>query len=517
MKKIISLFILILSFSSNIFAYTFEEISSIIKNSTGWFYNPKTFRLEYIYMNDSSYIYNLAAYDIIEKKVNRSGSGGRSYISNKSYNLDGFMKQFEVKNNKIISLEEYDGIYYPTNTKSEKELLDFLEKAVFKKFDACLGTYVEKKSGRKYIISRSGEFYKLQIIYQNEDFPVLEDLLSVSSAERLVGSKSNIIIYDDYFTIYDPKKNKNLVTNKDGDEFYPAFSFGNENKNNYGESLDFKKEILTSLKDTRYVFDYDKTKLIKYIPDEDAVKIQTYDEDKKEWHEESFNYFRLFIDENGWKHLKVGEFDCIFIDGNHKTGVFAYKGDGVSKDSVALDNQFKSFENDAPSKFGTVNGMNFENPKASSTLKEKTTEYKVQGLFNTYLSNGYLSGIIWNKKSIPWVEGKSGDGIGEFIETDIIDNNDSNIVGLRLYVLGGYVDPLKPYLFKQNNRIKKLLVETDTGFSKVIEFLDVVEFTEIVLPAGTKHVKLTIKDVYKGSKYSDTCITALDVDYIWDY
>lgn len=34
---------------------------------------------------------------------------------------------------------------------------------------------------------------------------------------------------------------------------------------------------------------------------------------------------------------------------------------------------------------------------------------------------------------------------------------------------------------------------------------------------GTTHVKITIDEVYKGSKYSDTSITALEANYqLWE-
>ena len=78
-------------------------------------------------------------------------------------------------------------------------------------------------------------------------------------------------------------------------------------------------------------------------------------------------------------------------------------------------------------------------------------------------------------------------------------------------ILNGYVDPLKPHLFKENNRIKKALLQTDTGIKKEFEFRDEVEFTQIILPEDVKHVKLTILEVYKGTKYQDTCITSVEV------
>ena len=53
-----------------------------------------------------------------------------------------------------------------------------------------------------------------------------------------------------------------------------------------------------------------------------------------------------------------------------------------------------------------------------------------------------------------------------------------------------------------------------------IDFQDIVEFTDFYIPMdknGPTHVKITIKEVYKGSKYSDTAVTALEANHMfWD-
>lgn len=508
MKKILSLLILTFTFAASLFAYNYEEVSTIINNSAGWFYNPKTFTLEYIYMNGSAYCYKFSYYDVATKKIDRSGGYGSSMISYKGYDLNHFMKNFVVENGKITQFKDYDGLYYPTNTKLDEDLLVFLEKAAYKRFDVCLGTYTEPKSGRKYKITRSGEKYELTISYPKEGLPELKDTLVISEKNKLVGAKSNITLEDDYFRIFDPQINKALVSQNDGDEFYPKFTYGSGSKNEAAKSSVSKLEILTTLKSKDYTYNYDGHLMeLCYSPTKSEVVIKTYDEKTKEWTSENFSVFKLYIDENGWKHIKAGEFDYLILDGNRQFGIFAYKGDNITKDAVAMKDQFSSETN---------NGDDFVNPKASSTLKEKTTEYKAQGAFNTFITNGYLSALLWNPKNIPWVEGKTDNGIGEYIEVDLTNKPALNrIKSINLNILGGYVDPQKPYLFMQNNRIKKLLVETDTGFSQLVDFEDVAEFTEISLPAKTKHIKLTIKEVYKGTKYSDTCISAVDIEYEW--
>ena len=46
-----------------------------------------------------------------------------------------------------------------------------------------------------------------------------------------------------------------------------------------------------------------------------------------------------------------------------------------------------------------------------------------------------------------------------------------------------------------------------------INFNDYVEFTEFNVPKQTKKVRIEILEVYKGTKYNDTCITKIDVNY----
>ena len=123
----------------------------------------------------------------------------------------------------------------------------------------------------------------------------------------------------------------------------------------------------------------------------------------------------------------------------------------------------------------------------------------------------------WLKNNIPWAEGKDDDGIGETIDFDVSTTSDHRMVAVSLTILNGYVDPLRPNLFYENNRVKTMLVTTNEGEEVTVNFNDVVEFTTIELPVTTTHVTLTIQEVYKGSKYSDTCITALDARHqIWD-
>ena len=108
----------------------------------------------------------------------------------------------------------------------------------------------------------------------------------------------------------------------------------------------------------------------------------------------------------------------------------------------------------------------------------------------------------------PWVPGKEKDaaGIGESLTIEFAEPKD-NIV-----VLNGYVDLEKRYLYKANNRVKTAVVTSlDEGnpFEFEYRFEDFVHFAEIDFPAKVSKVRFTIKDVYNGEKWNDTCITAV--------
>lgn len=65
-------------------------------------------------------------------------------------------------------------------------------------------------------------------------------------------------------------------------------------------------------------------------------------------------------------------------------------------------------------------------------------------------------------------------------------------------------------LFKENSRVKKLKVEDLTNkLEYIMDFEDKVYFNYLELKKPSKSIKLTILDVYKGTKYQDTCISAM--------
>jgi len=105
----------------------------------------------------------------------------------------------------------------------------------------------------------------------------------------------------------------------------------------------------------------------------------------------------------------------------------------------------------------------------------------------------------------PMVEGDAGNGVGVEINVDFYIPSD-NIV-----ILNGYADWNKQHLYKQNARMKKVKVEGE-GFSLEYDFEDYVHFSQIDFPKKTNKVKITVLEVYDGSKWADMAISGMWVN-----
>jgi hypothetical protein len=149
--------------------------------------------------------------------------------------------------------------------------------------------------------------------------------------------------------------------------------------------------------------------------------------------------------------------------------------------------------------------LNIEKIASSSYLKEKYKEYKASELLIRF-SKEAESFFLYKNDTLPWVEGVPGDGRNEYISIEFKEPT-SNFA-----LLNGYVDFSKKNLFKNNNRVKTLNVTSKDSrekFSFDIVLDDAVKFTNIELPRETKSITIMIKDVYKGNKWDDTCISAI--------
>lgn len=114
--------------------------------------------------------------------------------------------------------------------------------------------------------------------------------------------------------------------------------------------------------------------------------------------------------------------------------------------------------------------------------------------------------LIDSKKTSAWVEGDIGPGINSWIKinTQTLASSKSKLKGL--IITNGYAKSNKS--FYENNRIKKLKIEISDGQNKIVNLKDTMEDQILYFnPSIINYVKLTILDIYKGSKFDDTCLS----------
>ena len=129
---------------------------------------------------------------------------------------------------------------------------------------------------------------------------------------------------------------------------------------------------------------------------------------------------------------------------------------------------------------------------ASSCLSENGKEYSLKNLRDRRLET-------------PWVEGVPGDGIGEGFTLTF----NGGSVDPTLLLMNGYISFDKPYLYEQNNRIKKIKVKGLTsGKEKILDVIDTPhpQTVDISFITEMEDIRVEIAEVYKGTKYDDTCL-----------
>lgn len=135
------------------------------------------------------------------------------------------------------------------------------------------------------------------------------------------------------------------------------------------------------------------------------------------------------------------------------------------------------------------------NIKSSSFLTENNIEYSPDNLNEEI--------------GICWAEGVSGQGINETLYLQGFYQTNS------IHISNGFVSYSKPYLYKQNSRLKKIELSVENKYTKIIELIDTPNFqtinlSETLLP--DEILKIKILEVYPGNKYEDTCVNIILMD-----
>ena len=152
----------------------------------------------------------------------------------------------------------------------------------------------------------------------------------------------------------------------------------------------------------------------------------------------------------------------------------------------------KGFDKRWPCTETVISNLGGEYKDCTSFLTEKNKSYPIENL-------GKLT------VDTPWVENAPGYGIGESFVIGDIWNREYK----TLLIMNGYISYEKPYLYKQNGRVKKIKVKgLKSGKEKVLDVLDTPhpQTVDISFITEPEDIRITIEDVYPGSKYEDTCI-----------
>lgn len=203
----------------------------------------------------------------------------------------------------------------------------------------------------------------------------------------------------------------------------------------------------------------------------------------------------LAVDKDGFLKLTYKNKKLLIIDGEYLRQDFSeFQHDGENKYDEYENEDFYSF--------------NIKNITATSSyseiIKGRKINYTPDNLYKCFYQGCKCHPYWWNDSHIPWVEGAKGNGIGESITVEY----KNPVTGIS--ILNGYTDINNMKLFKENSRLKEISIKDwDSGKTYNVKFEDKVYFNYIHFDSSTKKITITIKDVYKGTKYTDTCVSAI--------
>lgn len=137
---------------------------------------------------------------------------------------------------------------------------------------------------------------------------------------------------------------------------------------------------------------------------------------------------------------------------------------------------------------------------------------------STLAGGGYgVKNLSDHKAATAWVEGKPEDGIGEWVEfkfdKQAWEDKAYAFAGV-IYIVNGYAKT--PALFRENNRVKTLRVSYNGRVLCDLALADTMQLQTFRIqqlrPANCMlgdTIRFEIRDVYRGTKYRDTCLTEL--------
>ncbi len=203
----------------------------------------------------------------------------------------------------------------------------------------------------------------------------------------------------------------------------------------------------------------------------------------------------LAIDSDGYLKFKYKQYAMLFITGGINQVFRDFKNDG--------ENTY-----DDPDRTEGFYNRNIKSITASSsfeeTIKGNLIKYTPDNLGKAFEVGCKCHPYWWNYNHIPWVEGVDGNGIGEYVTVEFTEPV------IELELINGYSDIQNMKLYKENARVKTFKLEDlDNNITTTVSFDDYVYFNQVILEKPTTKVRLTIQEVYPGTKYQDTCFSSI--------
>lgn len=115
--------------------------------------------------------------------------------------------------------------------------------------------------------------------------------------------------------------------------------------------------------------------------------------------------------------------------------------------------------------------------------------------------------LVDSKVSNVWVEGEPGSGLGSSVTLDL--GADQSVSGFRIWNGNWY----SADFWKRHNRVKDIEVTFADGSKQSFTLKDEMTPETVTFPKAvtTSSLKLTIKSIYGGSTFPDTCISEIQV------
>lgn len=436
--------------------YVYEDI--IIPNY------PK--QTKYLSDGDTSYFYDMEV--ILDRKVLASKEEIKLYSAPDVNSQELFFSDFKLSQLATTSYLSNYGYY--VGLKNE-EIMDEYGKVNMSLLPGLKFETLARSSKSETINGKTGYWYAIQ----NDKIP-----------DYILHNEKTfawIFVSDEEFEEYDDSKKLEYTK-----EFIDAADL-----KGYIEKTNFKLSRLKDKLKSFYIGDIEAGFNIFYTDDELFLAVEGNGN-----YITKLNRNQMYVDKDGFLKLKLNNKELLIIEGKRLTQDFSqFENDGK--------NDYDLEENDIP-----FRGMNLvEKIESTSSFSEKlngkTVNYTPDNLLKCFTAGGCkCHPYAWNYKHIPWVEGAEGNGIGESVTITFT----KEISGVS--ILNGFTDIANLKLYKENPRVKTLLVEDLTnGTSKTVSFEDYVYFNFIQFEQPVKKVRLTIEEVYEGTKYSDTCISAV--------